>query len=268
MFAIITKVIIYFIIYRQYFCVNSGIFVVLILNKIKMKTRIRVLLLLMVWIMKSYGQDSLIVKTDSLHRQIFSLSPIAKNVDQVNGLVLGIGHFENCLIQKQTINGLNIEANPMGLLFPFFMFFSFDERFDHLNYFKEDKITTQVNGLNISSGGFMNEAKMNGFNISTLTKLVEMNGVSISGFMLVSKNVNGISISGIHNFSESLNGVSIGFINQTINLKGVQIGVFNISEKQMNGIQIGVYNKSVHKKGLQIGFWNKNNKRALPFINW
>jgi hypothetical protein len=216
--------------------------------------------------LKGYGQDSLTVKPDSLRTQVFSLSPISKKVDKVNGLALGIGHFENCLIEKQTINGLNIEANPIGLLYPFLMLFSFDERFNHDYYFDEIKIITEINGLNISSGGFLNGAKMNGFNISTLTKMVEMNGVSISGFMLIAKNVNGISVSGVHNFSETLNGVSIGFINQTLNLKGIQIGVFNISEKQMKGVQIGLYNNNKDKKGLQIGFWNKNNKRAMPFL--
>lgn len=52
------------------------------------------------------------VSSDSKHSQMFSLSPISKKVDKVNGLVFGVGHVENKNIDSQTINGLNIEANP------------------------------------------------------------------------------------------------------------------------------------------------------------
>ncbi|WP_339888308.1 hypothetical protein [uncultured Flavobacterium sp.] len=64
--------------------------------------------------------DSIFYKT---HSQIFSLSPISRKVDKVNGLVFGVGHFENKRIQNQTINGLNIEVNgaPIAGVFLGFM---------------------------------------------------------------------------------------------------------------------------------------------------
>ena len=60
-----------------------------------------------------FGQDTL--NTNTLHQQFFSLSPISKKVGKVNGLAFGVGHVENRNVENQTINGLNLEANPAPL---------------------------------------------------------------------------------------------------------------------------------------------------------
>src|SRR5690606_18190943 len=51
-------------------------------------------------------------RNDSI--KIFSLSPISRRVNRVNGFALGVGHYENHRITFQKINGLNIEASPIS----------------------------------------------------------------------------------------------------------------------------------------------------------
>lgn len=221
----------------------------------------------MIVTIKSFGQDSIVEK--KCHSQIFSLSPISKKVDKVNGLVFGVGHFENSNIKSQTVNGINLELNPIGLLSPIVFIFSFDEKFEAKNLmedFESNKIL--VNGLNISTGGFTSNAFMNGLNISILTKINQMNGVSVSGLIMANKNTNGISISGYINYNEKLNGLSIALINKSIDFNGMQIGLYNNCNNQMTGIQIGLVNISNKTKGLQIGLLNRNKKRTLPIINF
>ena len=72
--------------------------------------KIIILILLSNFSISMFSQNN--VSSNSKHSQIFSLSPISKKVDKVNGLVFGVGHVENKNIESQTINGLNIEANP------------------------------------------------------------------------------------------------------------------------------------------------------------
>lgn len=56
-----------------------------------------------------FAQDTIpipVVDSIQTHTQIFSLSPISKRVEKVNGLVFGVGHYDNKFIKKQTINGV------------------------------------------------------------------------------------------------------------------------------------------------------------------
>jgi hypothetical protein len=231
--------------------------------------------------LKSYGQDSLTVKSDCLRTQVFSLSPISKKVDKVNGLVLGIGHFENKHVQIQTINGVNIEANPApiaGALIGFMALIysipdgTHNKKPDSIKKpielkidFSKNPLKLKLRGLNISSGCFFTDTNIEGLNISFGNKFNNFNGLSIAPLGTIADNQNGISI-GFINANNRLNGLIIGIYNQSLNLNGLQLGVYNLTENN-KGIQIGFYNRTF-KKGLQIGFWNKNNKRAMPFINW
>ncbi len=232
-----------------------------------MKNKVLKFLLLLVTI-KSFSQDSIVEK--KCHSQIFSLSPISKKVDKVNGLTFGVGHYENRNIKKQTVNGINLEANPVGFLSPLIIFMSLDERFEIKNVFDQTNQTQIiVNGLNITTGGFMStNAEMNGLNISTLTITKLQNGLSFSLIANANIKTNGISIVGLYNYNENLNGVSIALLNKSVNFNGMQIGIKNHCSNQMTGIQIGLVNISDKTKGLQIGLLNINKKRALPFINF
>ena len=218
----------------------------------------------------AFAQDSLPISKIKLKSQIFSLSPISKKVDVVNGLAFGVGHYDDKNIVGQTINGVNVEASPIGLAFPFLFMLSFDKRFSLNNLEEEfDNMTAlQVNGLNFSTGGFITNTEMNGINISTLTQIHEMNGLSISAFGINNENTNGISIAGFYNSSHKTNGLQMAMTNYCNDLKGGQIGLYNHCAQSMTGVQIGLLNISNKTHGLQIGLLNINKKRALPFINF
>lgn len=221
------------------------------------------------WIIFSMGstliaQDSLKIKQNEVietHSQIFSLSPISKKVHQVNGLVFGAGFFDSEYIKKQTINGINLEVNPSILAAPVFIVYlpkiiSNTE----LSYKISDSIVTnknitlklKINGLNISSGQFLNDTDVNGLSITGFTMFDYFNGLNIAPLFTFSKEMNGVSISLLNTFNTT-RGISLGLVNRTYELKGLQIGLYNASNQN---------------KGLQIGFWNTNSKRSMPFINW
>ncbi|KIC00881.1 hypothetical protein OA88_16955 [Flavobacterium sp. JRM] len=232
-----------------------------------------------------HAQDTIQIHTvDSVktHSQIFSLSPISKKVDQVNGLVFGLGHINNKNIERQTINGINIEANPApaaGALYAFMSLIYLPEIIKNnkkYNVVKEPNEVYKIknmsytpylklNGLNLSTGCFFTTTSMNGLNISAGNKFNDFNGFSVTVLGTIADNQNGLSI-GIYNANNDLTGSTIGVYNQSYELKGLHLGVFN--QAQINkGLQVGVFNKS-NSKGFQLGLWNVNNKRSMPFLNW
>lgn len=200
------------------------------------------------------------LRNDSI--KIFSLSPISKRVNKVNGFALGVGHYENKNIKLQAINGLNVEASPLSVaLFTISINVPFESLFVGINdnvisnvAFFDDCTDTyiRVNGLNISSGGFTGGAELRGMNISIISGMNKMNGFSVGG-ILNTKSFSGVSISGLANISDYGN--------------GIQIGTSNVS-RQHKGIQIGLFNNSKDLRGMQFGLWNTNGKRKLPFFNW
>ncbi len=200
------------------------------------------------------------LRNDSI--KIFSLSPISRRVNRVNGFALGAGHYENEKIKLQTINGLNVEASPLSVaLFTISINVPFESFLVGINdnvisnvAFFDDRTDTyiRVNGLNISSGGFMGGAELRGVNISIISGMNKMNGFSVGG-ILNTKSFSGVSVSGLANISDLGN--------------GVQIGSSNVSRRH-NGIQIGLFNNSKELRGVQFGLWNTNGKRKLPFFNW
>lgn len=243
-----------------------------------MKTKILALFIL--FSMKGFSQDTL--EIPKLRSQLFSLSPISKKVNEVNGLVFGIGHIDNKRIASQKINGINIEANPApaaGALIAFISLMYLPEIIeknkvsDSLknteDYYKIKDVKhtphLKLNGLNISSGCFFTTTSMNGLNISVGNKFKDFNGISITALGTIAANQNGFSM-GIYNRNNNLTGSSVGVYNQSYDLKGVHIGLINRTRRN-SGLQIGVFNQS-NSKGLQLGVWNVNNKRSLPFFNW
>lgn len=245
-----------------------------------MKTKILILIVTSIQFMKAQDSIPNPIHTIETHSQIFSLSPISKKVDKVNGLVFGVGHCENKNIANQTINGMNVEINPAPIAGTFFAFLSLiylpeiiknRKPKDSINQhdFKIQNFNTllhvKLNGINISSGCFFTTTNMNGLNLSLANKFKNFNGISITPLGTISDKMNGISI-GIVNANNNLNGAIIGCYNQTYQLNGMQIGIVNKVEKNQ-GIQIGIYNRSF-SRGFQLGFWNKNAKRCLPILNW
>ena len=146
--------------------------------------------------------------------RIFSLSPIHRRVKKVNGLTLGVGHFRNSRIKFQEVNGLNIEASPIaaglitfgiGITIESFFVAARKDPFESFSLSRtvlkqdDDILNIRVNGLNISSGGFLQGAQVNGFNICVVSVMNKMNGVSVTGAILSAGKMNGISVCGIAN---------------------------------------------------------------------
>jgi|GEM_PF-1070423 len=200
--------------------------------------------------------------------RIFSFSPIHSRVKKVNGLTLGVGHYENRRIKFQEVNGVNIEASPMAALLVTFGIgitiesFFLAARKEPFNSFSlsrtflkrdNDSLKTRINGLNISSGGFLEGAEISGVNICVVTSLNKMNGISVTGAILSAGKMNGISFCGIANIAEVGN--------------GLQVAISNVA-RDYHGLQIGLFNNAKNLRGLQFGLWNTNGKRRLPLVNW
>jgi hypothetical protein len=211
-------------------------------------------------------------QTDSLHNQVFSLTPVSPKVDKVNGMAFGIGHIFTDKLPKK-VNGLNLEVNP---LVPLFLMFQDWERVDN------DSLKMNMNGLHLSNGGFSGGVQLNGVGISVYNVGYASNGFSITGFYNVAKHLNGVHIAGLYNDADTAKGLFVAAINDADNFggmrvgikngslysKGLDIGLFNLNATEMHGLQIGLFNRAGKCKGLQIGIWNINDERSLPFINW
>mgnify|MGYP000559902163 CR=1 FL=1 len=229
-----------------------------------MKTK---LLILSIFICAfSFGQDSL--KQDlKLKSGLVTFNP-SKVTRNTNGINLGILDE----YQKQRINGINLQANPITLLYLLIP--------KAIELPKKGEETVTVNGLHISTGGMMDGKKLNGIGISMYHIAQETNGISINGFNSNIGKMNGVQISWLNNsiekgnglqlsFSngaEKFNGLQIGLGNEIDSGSGIQIGIYNSTNK-LKGLQLGLINKS-ENRGFQIGFWNKNSKRTMPIINF
>jgi hypothetical protein len=242
-----------------------------------MKNLFLVLLLVTISI-NSFSQVT--IPYNPTHSQIFSLSPISKKVDTVNGLVFGVGHVENKRIENQTINGLNVEVNPApiaGVFIAFIAIVHFSDIIEHRIKKENNQVhnfdiknwnytpNLKLNGLNISTGCFFTTTDMNGLNVSLGNKFKNFSGLSIAPLGTISDKINGLSI-GIVNANTNLKGATIGIYNQTYELNGLQTGLINRVEIN-KGLQIGVYNRS-YSRGFQLGVWNKNSSRSFPILNW
>jgi hypothetical protein len=171
-----------------------------------MKNLFLVLLLVTISI-DSFGQDT--IPYSPTHSQIFSLSPISKRVDKVNGLVFGVGHVENKRIENQTINGLNVEVNPapvaavMAATLLLIYLPEIIKKNEFFNNKTPDSFVIEnytsspylkMNGLNLSTGCFFTTTDMNGLNISLGNKFKNFNGLSVAPLGTISDKINGLSI--------------------------------------------------------------------------
>lgn len=220
-----------------------------------MKTKLFLLLICVSSIL--FGQDS--IQTKTTETRLIAFTPLNK-IGKVNGLAIGIGMDEIILpeSQKKTINGLNLDINPLGfLLFCFYDTSKIQNTNDVL----------QQNGLNISLAGPLRNNSNNGINLSMYNYGSRMTGISLTAISNDVEELHGVSFGTFGNFAKRGSGITVGIINGIVDYKGVQIGVINISKK-INGVQIGLINKNIDGRNFQIGFWNKNSKRTMPIFNF
>ena len=213
-----------------------------------MKMKLSIIALLISLII--FGQDSSKIKSS-----LITVNP-QKTIRNTNGFNVGI--LDD--YQKQRINGINFQINPLTLLYPLIP--------QAISVPIENKSTVTVNGLHLSTGGMMDGKKLNGLGISMYHHSRTTNGLSVNFFNNTSGNLNGVHVSGFANSSEKGIGLNMAFLgNYSNDFKGMQISVFNDSEK-MRGVQIGLVNKTKNLKGFQFGLWNVNERRKFPIINW
>jgi hypothetical protein len=208
-----------------------------------------------------FSQDSLKVNQQKV--RLISTTPLNPQIEKVNGLAVGLGFDSKYLakdqntVNLQKVNGLNLEVNPLGLLF--WMFYD-PSKSANVEY-------VQVNGLNISLSGYLRGVSHNGVSVSLYNYGHTMNGLMGSLLHFDTEKSKGVFVTGLSFSSNELTGLSVSPFNNAGILKGVQLGFLN-TNIEGKGLQIGLVNKSKKMKGLQIGFWNKNGKRTLPFINF
>lgn len=226
-----------------------------------------------------------------------------KNTDVI-GLSLAAypkGLFEGEETPLSRTFGVKLELFPLSPLFflaPRSPLSTSDTSYEKV--LKAD-VSEKIYGFNIETGNFLSKdihgvsitglmhysRKNNGLSAAGLSNFIERanglvmafggnsvyngNGVLIAGpFGNASKRFNGLVIGMGGNEIEKFNGVMIGgpFNNKASFLKGVQIGGENYILNRGRGLQIGIFNKAKNFRGIQLGLWNKNDKRALPFLNW
>ncbi len=242
----------------------------------------KILLLALLIAGSASAQDSLSLRI----QRGFSLSPISRKVSRVDGWVLGVGHFRSQLIDRQTVNGLNTEVSPTGAAFVLagivrVMYLSKRGEIPIIDSLPAAAPTfIRVNGINVSTGGFMEEgAEVLGLNLSTATLLNRMQGVSVSALAVGAVRVDGLSISpfssirqlnggsiSLTNSAREVRGAQIGFLNMSRELSGLQLGAINSARSSRYGFQIGLINRT--HRGFQLGLLNINKKRVLPLLNW
>lgn len=207
-----------------------------------------------------FGQDSLQINDQKT--RLIAVTPLNYDIRVVNGLAFGLGFDpkylfkDDDLTEIQKVNGLNLEVNPLGLIYLLFY-----------NPKNQNEELIKVNGLNISLAGYLRGVSHNGVSISLYNYGHTMNGVmgSLTSFDI--EKGKGIFIAPLSVSSKEIKGLSFSAFNGTETLRGVQIGFVN-RNVDGKGLQFGLVNKSNKMKGLQIGFWNKNGKRTLPLINF
>lgn len=190
--------------------------------------------------------------------KIFSLSPMSRETDKVNGVVLGLGHIDD-VAGLQRVNGLNID---LMVLSPLAMLYMDPKKHE------VEEVKLISHGVNIGVGGFSSRAVVHrGFSMAMYSMGQELSGVGLHVAYTSAPKINGLHISGIGNYSGSANGVQIAINNESVVMRGLQIGLFN-SAARAAGVQIGLFNRSERLSGAQFGIWNTNGKRSLPFINF
>ncbi len=165
---------------------------------------------------------------------VIGLIPSAR--PNIYGLAIGpIGSESVCNVPYQRrSHGLNVQLIGNGIF----------------QIFMAGKMPIEDMTDTVSNNG----AVHNGLIVSTFGTRTDLTrGLSISGWMSMGSRLNGITVCPLWNLHGRINGVAIGAVNHSASLHGVQIGIIN---------------KSLRTRGIQFGLWNRNERRALPLVNW
>ncbi|KAA6303082.1 MAG: hypothetical protein EZS26_000685 [Candidatus Ordinivivax streblomastigis] len=116
------------------------------------------------------------------------------------------------------------------------------------------KSTYDIRDDNLSEINFGAYKKVYGLQIGPLSyEPSVICGLDIN-LMSIESKVHGITVSCFTGQHDVVNGFAISAIGN--------------NDIQCNGAQVGLFNTCSDLRGFQFGLWNKNQKRALPIINW
>lgn len=185
----------------------------------------------------------------------------------INGIGVGLNVSQADQVE---VNGLCFELTGFGILLPLVPGLPLEA--DSLNSLERinGEKSLHIRGLAVSPFGMLCNGQVDGLAINGIgSVLTKTNGLSCAWFANFAEAANGVQVASFGNMSSYMNGVQFAFMINSVQFKssGVQISVENYANHH-KGIQLGVFNKASCLKGIQLGIWNKNQKRALPIINW
>ena len=145
---------------------------------------------------------------------------------------------------SNSIYGIELNISPIGFFVPFVTAIHSIDPETH------QVINTDVNEINFA-------------------KYKKIYGLQIGIANLEPSVIYGLDISLSGSFESKTNGATISLVmNKHDIINGLTIAAIGNHDTYCRGVQIGLINTCRDLRGFQIGIWNKNQKRALPIINW
>jgi hypothetical protein len=207
--------------------------------------KIVVALVLIIFCHNLFGQDTLVKK--DINRYVIWFSP-EKKATHVHGFMLNFmpnGFINSNGIEGYpNVNGIELNVNPL-VVFPLYQL---------------------MIGIIIPEFYKPPEEALSGINFEDF-KII--NGIQVAIVNTESTFTNGIELSCFGSFNSRIDGVAFAiFMSKHYVVNGISFATMGNQDIVCNGIQIGLFNTCRNLKGIQIVLWNKNQKRALPFLNW
>ncbi len=211
-------------------------------------TKTLLVIILLLFGLKSFSQDNTNLKKDStLYNKKYIAWYYPSRATHVYGLNIDIWFKEGLWYQNTypTINGLDINLNPIGILAPIIVLLgSLDSAF---NSAPSLEMTDTIN----------------------FSKFKQINGIQIALLNMDATVINGLNINAFASRETATRGVTLSLLsNKEYFTNGLTLALFGNHNTKCKGMQIGLSNSCRQLKGFQLGLWNRNQKRSLPLINW
>jgi len=227
-----------------------------------MKNIITIIILLFLSLtIRSYGQID-------QKKNYFPIWTFHQDSLNIHGVSLGLWTL-NGEQRFTNTNGIKLELIGVGMFIVMFPGHPIAETDSAFKKLQNEPLSERINGLNLSLTGADCHCSTNGVAAGLLGQInFQVNGISSTYIMNFAQKHNGIMTSVLFCEAYYMNGLQVSIANTGKRANGVQIGIIRNKADEMNGVQIGLFNSSGKLRGFQLGIWNKNEKRALPLVNW
>ncbi len=195
-------------------------------------------------------------------------TPVLRNTT-VNGVAAGVYTSPAWRRDSLTVNGLNIEADPLPVIATPFaaveLFFhlpmilqsrhKYNKSHDMAAERKAKVFNDSVAYTHLQRRDTVAHTVVNGLSVSTgiIKSRTKVNGAAINAICAMENEMNGVEMSGLFNYNKSFRGVIAAPVNITTRGKGIQVGLVN---------------RSKGGKLVQIGLLNTIGRRTTPLINF